>query len=1315
MCDRVRVGSGLVAALLAIVGVAAFACLGGSASAAEVHVYSHTFGKKGELAMTGESGMDVDQETGEVYVADTEHSRIAKFTAAGVAEGSLATVAEPTAIAVDNSGGPSKGDVYVVGEGGKAVFKLSSAGLPVTSWGVNGRLAELEEIVGIAVDPEGNLWVVSHHLILNTVESQFFKIGAPQEDTVTARVFDQAGALISGRGWAKTYGSRNYALPSELAVDSTGNMYMLSETPTYGNAGSLPVPWGRYERTPQKLSATGEMLLQRFVAGEAGANLGIALDHSTNRVYLGEVGQHEGKVDFSKENPAKVYGFSLEGTPLEHFGGDYEGPAYRAESSIDGLYELSSIAVGESSHTVYVADPHENDIVVFDLEEVEPPTITLEPSSVAQHSAKLIANFDPNAPAGSSHAHDVSWYIQCTPSCPGHDQYTPGYIEADGHEHTVETTLEGLEAGTEYSVLLVAGNRGGKVERTVSLTTAPAAPTVSDDAAGEVVRGEATLSAGISPSGAETTYHFEYMTKASYEAEGGFVGAQVQRTPESDRLERKPVIHQISERVGDLEPGTDYVYRAVATNSIGVTDGAVVSFRSQVGFNPLETGCPNQALRTEAGARLPDCRAYELVSPVEKGGSQVEPYVDGLQAAADGSSVTWFTGQAATGIPSSQGAHQDMAFYLSSLAGESWSSQRLLAPEQLGNQSVLVGLTADEHYALIQTAAGAGSAGVSEPGLYLLDTATQALTAIVTPQAGQIAEKRAFTLDGASADDTLIFFESRLQLTSNATPEKNNLYVWDRESGVLSLAGVLPGAKGEAPAGGSFGGAYSWWGGKPNLDTGGAEEALYVGATHAISESGDAVYFTAGETGQIYWRHGLTGTKPTTVRVSVANPGVTDTNGQRPAAFQEGTPDGGEAFFLSSGKLTEDANTGPSDEGSDLYRYDVEAKTLVDVTPDSAGAGAQVQGLLGVAEDGRSGYLVAKGALAGGVVGQSNLYHFEELAGGGFAYKFVATLSGAGGEEYARNWSPTASSPKLARVSRDGRTVLFMSEPSDDTCIYGTCMEAYRYSMSEEALACLSCNPTGEAAPLTGAELSTEAAGSLLPNNQVKVQPSAAIDGVLSENLSADGGRVFFQSSEPLLPEAVNGREPRKNCISQHTCGNVYEWETIGTGSCRTPNQAGGCLSLISTGESGQSSYFVNASADGTSVFMITTSQLVPADQDGIADMYDVREDGGLAAQHASVVEPCGSSEACRGTGPVPAPATVTPGSTVFTGLGNFLGVPTVRASTKPQPKQCKKGFVLKHGKCVKKPKQRQKNKHSKRRSHKQRGTIVKKRSGGVK
>ncbi len=59
-------------------------------------------------------------------------------------------------------------------------------------------------------------------------------------------VFDQAGVRIGGRGWVKTYGEFYYALSSELAVDSTGDMYMLSEnTANSAKGGELP-PWGRY-------------------------------------------------------------------------------------------------------------------------------------------------------------------------------------------------------------------------------------------------------------------------------------------------------------------------------------------------------------------------------------------------------------------------------------------------------------------------------------------------------------------------------------------------------------------------------------------------------------------------------------------------------------------------------------------------------------------------------------------------------------------------------------------------------------------------------------------------------------------------------------------------------------------------------------------------------------------------------------------------------------------------------------------------------------------------------------------------------------
>jgi hypothetical protein len=1255
------------AVLLAIATAVVLGSFGGSASAAEVHVYSHTFGTG--LSLTSQSGIAVNGETGEAYIADTGHSRIAKFTSAGSADGTLATATAPTFIAVDNSSGPSKGDIYIV-EGKFTVTKLDPAGALVTGWGTGGHLTSTLEILGIAENPSGDLWVLSEdpgHVIPSGNEGI----------AIHGLELDQSGALI--RSWTVPFEhgfpTLSRLMPVGAAVDSFDNYFL------YVGQRVSNVTFGL-----RRLNVNGAE-----TALGAQGRAGVAVEPTTSDIYEGILG----------EGSPNLLRFSPQLKQIEQFGGEYEGTVRTAGSSVDELKGLGSLAVGATG-AIYAVDPSRGKVAVYELEEVDPPSGTIEPAdSITQTSAHIVGHINPNAPTGSRSSHDVAWRFVCAPACPGHE----GHIEVklDGSERTVEATIGGLRPGTEYSIRLFAENRGGSGEAGPELfTTSPAAPTVTDSAASEVFGGGATFNAEINPNGAETTYHFEYMTKAAFEAEGGFHGAGVRLTPESGSLPAKTEAHQILVRVNELEPNVGYVYQAVATNSVGVTTGGTVAFRAQVGPNPVEGNCLNQALRTGPGARLADCRAYELVTPAEKNGASVESFTTNLLAAPDGSAVTWYTGQTATGIPSSSGAHQDFAFHLSTLVGEEWTSQRLLAPEGLGELSDLVGLTADARYALLETAARGGF----DPALYLLDTSGRTLTTVVPPQVGQQVETRAFSFDGASADDKLLFFESRLKLTANAASEKDNLYVWNRAAGALSLAGALPGSKAEAPPGGSFGGAYSWSGGNPlGPEVGGSEQGLYVGAVHAISESGDSAYFTAGGTGQLYLRRGLTGTKPSTLRVSIATAGVTDPNGEQPAAFQEATPDGRKVFFLSNGKLTENANTGSSDEGTDLYRYDAEAKALVDMTPLAGGAGARVQGLLGVSEDGRSGYFVAKGVLAtGGVEEESNLYRFAEASGGGVTYKFVATLSPpSNAETFQLNWSGRSAEPKTARVSADGNTVIFMSARpltgnKAGSCIYGSCMQLYRYSMTGESLVCVSCNPTEAGAPLFGAELYPAFSPTVIPGNPPNSTaglPSAS----LPRNLSTSGTRVFFQSAEPLLPEDVNGADPGKNCTNQRTCVDVYEWEAVGTGSCQTPNQAGGCLYLLSSGESGRSSFFLNASADGSSTFVLTSSALVPLDEDELGDVYDARVNGGLAAQHAVARGPCNSPEGCKGGGSSSAPAPASEGTSSFQGPGNI------------KPKTCKKGLVLKHGKCVKPAKNHKKSKNHKKKSR----PSSKTREGGAK
>ncbi len=70
-------------------------------------------------------------------------------------------------------------------------------------------------------------------------------------------------------------------------------------------------------------------------------------------------------------------------------------------------------------------------------------------------------------------------------------------------------------------------------------------------------------------------------------------------------------------------PGTAYHYRLVGRNPLLEVKGKAETI---VTFEPPEVDpCPaNAAARIGAGAFLPDCRAYELVSPVDKAGGDIQ-------------------------------------------------------------------------------------------------------------------------------------------------------------------------------------------------------------------------------------------------------------------------------------------------------------------------------------------------------------------------------------------------------------------------------------------------------------------------------------------------------------------------------------------------------------------------------------------------------------------------------------------------------------------------------------------------------------------
>jgi DNA-binding beta-propeller fold protein YncE len=1216
-------------AVAALVAMLAFANVSG---AAEVYVRTASIGTPGagdgELSLGEHSGVAVNQTTGNVYVADTGNGRVEEFEPDGTFVRVFGSLTAPTFIAIDDS----TGDLYVADSDG-SVHKFEGDGTQAAGWALEG-VTTFTELKGIAVGPTGDLFVLN------------------EESTVDR--FSQSGAALG------TFEAPRGSAVLGLAVDPEGKLYKADGTPEI-----------------TRFTDTGENLGEPDTRQDA---LALAIDPDTGDLFVPQGNSGEPIVNRYALNCGQAC------KPLESFG-------------LNELTAPSGVAIGPGG-VPYIADAQTSTIAVFTRQNVPVPTVSIAPpTGITSSGAHLSGEVNPNG-AATTCRFEVQRDATFKEEGYGGARSFPCSLNPGSGASPVSVDAEAFERepGTKYRVRLVATNRGGTsttLEPNPTFTTSPVAPAINNQSAIAVGLTDATLGASVTPGGAPTTYHFEYLDEASFLAEG-FASPATRSTPEEGPVPGDNKEHSISAAITGLGTNTAYRFRVVATNVAGTVPGPepAPALRTQAPSLFPSGSCPNEALRDGYGARLPDCDAYEMVSPVDKGGLWLAGFSDFFGAAPDGSAVTYMS-TAGSGFPVAGGAHQDAASILAADLGESWSSQRLLTPESLGEVAAQVGMSRDLRFALVV------SGTMQESALFLIDTDSGSITQI-SPTQNEIRlveTPQPFSLDAISEDGGRVFFESKARLTPEATPGRVNLYLWDH--GALTVAGVLPEAEGGgAPPGGSFGGAYNWY--EERLEIGGASSGMYVEAIHAATRDGGQIYFTAGESGQLYLRRGLGGSAPTTIRVSKPEQGVKDPfveaeglEGSVRAVFQEATPDGSRAFFTSSQKLTQDASTGEEDGGKDLYRYDEYDHRLVDITAGLETGenpnGAEVFGLLGASEDGSSGYFAAAAALAkGAVAGENNIYRFEENGDGRFSLTFVDRTSegshvcreASGVPAGAQNWSPSTFcaavpsggySGKSSRVSPNGQELMFTKLE-----------DIYRYSASSGEVICISCNPTG-AASLGKAEVTA----GFFNANAFEI-PRSGTNPRLTHNLSDDGSRIFFQTPNSLLPEDTNGPLGCKYLIerpdarAEPSCLDVYEWEEPDApdGTCKKVEVDGGCLYLLSSGKSEQPSFFIDASSDGSTAFLLTTSSLVPLDQDDLYDVYAVRSDGGIASQHVLPGPPC-QEESCRGPAAQPS-APTRPGSSSFNGAGNPKPKPhkTKKKRCHKRKHQCTK---KKQGQCTKK------------------------------
>jgi hypothetical protein len=830
----------------------------------------------------------------------------------------------------------------------------------------------------------------------------------------------------------------------------------------------------------------------------------------------------------------------------------------------------------------------------------------------------------------------IAWYDESgtlLTSFKGADEDGETYfgIGIDGESKTIFAAATSADASSRVQIFQPKKFYEGK-------------PRVERVFASEVSAASATLTAGINPGSHDTTYVFQYgLEDCSFGSCTSVPATTVNIGGGHDEV-------KVSQALTGLTANTVYHYRVVAKNS----EGSNLDLESDHTFT-TQTG--------SLGFQLSDSRAWELVSPPNKHGAVLQGSQNAhVQAAANGESVVYASRGSIEPDPAGIRTAEPSNVFAHRTEG-GWSSKDITLPNDRVT-NIPVGSLSE--YKLFGRDL---SAGLVEPrsSVSLSPEATErtpylrqgiyppVFTPLVT--AGNVPSGTEFggnprnplgpvNVAGATPDMTHVVLNAQVPLVEEALPSPfNSLYLWS--AGELQAVSVLPSAEGGELA---------------DTETlGSGSHQISAGHTvdNAISSDGLRIFWSTSNLSALYLRDVAA---EETVRID-AQPAVG--TGTPTPIFQGASSDGTVVFFTDSQQLTDDA----SPDGRDLYRCEIPlgsiasgCSSLVDISAPAGlpGESAEVQGLAsGVGDDGSTVYFVARGVLDAGVnqegeaaaPEQPNLYVWRE----GEGVRYIATLS----KEDDHDWGTALgiASRSSAAASPSGRYLAFASErplagtDNLDLATGEPVQQVYRYDVSVDHLACISCNPSG-AAPegeLSNLNNLIDPRAQWQGDLVAATLPEPTLVDVKSEislyspRAVLDNGRVFFNAADLLVPADVNGQ------------WDVYQYEPVGLGSCSqtsgdaaTAQSGGGCVSLLSSGTGDSEAGFLDAGESGDDVFFMTPARLNAVDEDSELDVYDARVNGVPASlsHHVGCL-----GEACQAAAVQPnAPA---PASSVFSGPGN--------------------------------------------------------------
>jgi hypothetical protein len=917
-----------------------------------------------------------------------------------------------------------------------------------------------------------------------------------------------------------------------------------------------------------------------------------------------------------------------------------------------------------------------------------PEAASLKAEPIAVTTATLQGVLNPLAERKSEPGSYEFLYKRSATECEGESTTRSTGASGDKQE-AVSAPIGGLLPHTTYTFCLREANEVGEAATSapVTFTTLAAAPTIEESGASDVASTSATLSTTIDPEGAATSYTFEYAP-----AGGSF--APVAEAEGHGRLVEGVTGVVVSAHVqSGLLADTTYQFRVVAANSAGTLTGETVSFTT---------------MTAGGGFELPDGRQWEMVSPPDKHGGDIEGVREAVvQAAEDGSAITYRSNGPLSAQPAANilANTQDISVRQ---PGGGWSTQDISTPHEaavpvLSSIREYMAFSPDLTLALVQPAGETPLApGVSGENAYLRNNATGQYQPLIKTNPEVVPP----LFNGATPDLRHIVFAS---LTTALGGQR--LQEWG--DGGLVPVSVLPSSEGGGEEANCRGVGVGQQGTRIPDDN-----------RNAISSDGKFVIWSMRERSDclrgpaLFLRDTAPGEEET-LRLDLPQ-GVVP-KGRPAPEYEIANVEDTRIFFADSQRLTADstASEGENYESEgDLYECEVIriagklACSLSDLTIDhNAGESARLQGtVLGASQDGSYIYFVASGVLTSeansqgaharpgpsstNISGPSNIYVLHRQDGV-WTTHFIANVSSEEEQEQLNGRGVGQTNLLHARVSPNGRFLAFMSGASL-TGYENPDEEVYLYDAEGKGgagnLICASCNPTG--APPIGVYDPPPGNGE---SPALLVDPERNMAGerlagsiptlTVGEGLYAmrnlfDSGRLFFDSSQALVPLDVNGKE------------DVYEYEPWGVGSCTSATSSGSvvqaretdgspsgaCVGLISSGTSSEESAFMDASANGDDAFFLTQERLTSQDHDNALDVYDahVCSTAVPCVPVAAAPPPCISADACRAA-PAPQPEVFgSPASATFSGQGNPASAPPAvlpKASTKrkAKPPKCSK------------------------------------------